>query len=121
MKIYRGQIRVNHRAYTEASESRILNIDLEDKYATVDCLMYDYEDVISGVQISANKNTLSRDRRYKNATSIWFDEMKGWKIVSAVVSKYTLTIAFIKTVKNTSANDWHLKIPRIKKLKARRK
>lgn len=94
LEIEQGEILVNE-GYEEVCELKLIKIDLRSKYAYASDTGTD--DEVPVVYLSAGTLTLHTDESKVGVpTVISFPQYIGWRVVSAGVSRYTLTVVLQK-------------------------
>ena len=95
MKVKPGVVKIHKRSEPYVYKMRkVVCIDLDTKYAEV--LAIHDEDGVPGLWLDAGEDSLYKNLRRKKPTEINFPEFKGWDIRSASISKWSLTLAFVK-------------------------
>lgn len=92
--ITKGKVIPSHNSYHVWKTTKTISIDLKSKRAEV--FAEGSNGLIPCIILNYNKETLYLEANKNRLTEIEFPEFEGWTIISCSISKYTLTIAFIK-------------------------
>lgn len=91
-----GKVMPSHLEYHKWRVSKTISIDLKAKRAII-CSTGGDEKDIPNIWLSHTEGTLHLNKRAKSdITELSFPEFKGYTIMCSEISKYTLTITFIK-------------------------
>jgi hypothetical protein len=93
--IKKGKVVPSSLEYHKWKIAKTICIDLDAKWAEIIATGSDEE--VPDIWLSYNKNTLHLKNRIKSdVTALSFPEFKGYTIICSGISKYTLTITFVK-------------------------
>lgn len=97
MKITKGALRIN-RGYIwkKGKDITLLLVDMHSKRG--DIIAYGEENNAPELIIGANKDSLYLNNKlsHNSLTNIIFPELKGWTIIMANISKYSIYVCLIK-------------------------
>lgn len=93
IKVRKGKLIVNS-ASEVLGQVRVVHIDMRSKRG--DVIGWGEDKGVPSVDLMPNEESLHMDESKPEATSISFPEMKGFSVLTADLSRYTVRVVFLK-------------------------